>query len=106
MDVFNQFATAELERTTSHLTGFITKAKLNDKTLASQKKPFQDLLVYFRKGAAIISSEWQASRALEILVSLSFLLLIVQKVEANTSDEESDVRVSRRVIALIRSIRE
>lgn len=56
MDVFNQFATTELERVTSHLTAFVTKTKLNDKILASQKTPLQDILVYFRKGAAIIST--------------------------------------------------
>ncbi len=85
MDVFNQFATAELERATSLLSAFLTTAKLNDKTLATQKTPLQDILVYFRKAAAVVSSEWQASRAVELLASLSFLLLIVHKVEDTTA---------------------
>ena len=56
MDVFNQFATAELDRANTALSAFLLTAKTNDKTLKTQKSPLIDLFLYFRKIAAVAST--------------------------------------------------
>jgi hypothetical protein len=102
MDVFNQYASGELERVNAALLAFVLKAKLNDKTMVQQKSPLQDLLVYFRKAAAVVSSEWQAVKVMELLASLSFLLLTVEDAEGS----EEEVKVSGRVRGLVQGIRD
>jgi hypothetical protein len=62
MDIFNQYASIELERVNAFMLGFIIKAKINDKTINLQKNLFQDLLIYFKKLTVLIVSEWQVSR--------------------------------------------
>lgn len=82
MDIFNQYAAAELERANADLMAIVLKIKVNDKTIAQQKSLLKDLLVYFRKAAAFLSSEWHASRAVNVLASLSYLFLIIERTES------------------------
>jgi hypothetical protein len=48
-------------------------------------------------------SEWQASKILESLASLNFLFIVIHKLEVETKEDE--VRVSRRVLTLVSSIK-
>lgn len=103
MDVFNQFATAELERTNNTLTTFLLSAKHNDKVITQQKSLLQDILVYFRKGWAMVKSEWECGKAIESVSALSFLLEVVKKVQEG---KEEDVQISSRVLGLLKGVRD
>lgn len=61
----------------------------------------EDLLIYFRKLVALAHSEYQVSRYLEILSSLSILFMVIDRIERNKMDE---VSISSRVIGLTRTI--
>lgn len=48
-----------------------------------QKSPLIDLFVYFRKAAAVANTEWHSGKAVEMIASLSLLLLIIEKAETD-----------------------
>lgn len=81
MDIFNQFATQELEKTHSALREFLATARTNDRVLALKKGLLDDLLIYFRKTAAFLHSEWQSSAMLSELSTTSFMLATIHQIQ-------------------------
>ena len=81
MDIFNQFATQELEKTHSVLREFLATARTNDRVLALKKGPFDDLLIYFRKTSAFLHSEWRSSVMLSELATISFMVATIQQIQ-------------------------
>lgn len=98
MDIFNQFASQELEMAHSVLREFLAIAKANDRTLALKKGLLEDLLIYFRKIAAFLHSEWQSSSILQELATLSFMFHTIQEIQ---KDHENEANISPRVTTLI-----
>lgn len=82
MDIFNQFASFELERIHTAMTSFLSIARKNDKVIIQNKGIIEDLFIYGRKAAAFLHSEWELMRMMSLLQSSTFLFSIIEKVES------------------------
>lgn len=80
MDIFNQFTVLELERVSSLIMEFNTDAKINDKVVTLQKSILQDMFILCRKIKARFTSEYKMLKLIELLGSLNFLFLIINKI--------------------------
>jgi hypothetical protein len=80
MDIFNQYASLELERLNLDLMNFVAKVKLNDVVVRSEKTMVHDLLIYYRKFTAYVASEWELSKMLRELSNLNYLFLVINKI--------------------------
>jgi hypothetical protein len=80
MDIFNQYASLELERLNLDLMNFVANVKLNDVVVRSEKTIVHDLLIYYRKLTAYVGSEWELSKMLRELSNLNYLFLLISKI--------------------------
>jgi hypothetical protein len=80
MDIFNQYASLELERLNLELMNFVAKVKLNDAIVRSEKTMVHDLLIYYRKFAAFFASEWELSKIIRELAGLNYLFIVINKI--------------------------
>lgn len=82
----------------------LANIKINDKTVNLRKGLLEDLLIYFKKFIALVQSEWRGSQLLGLLANLNYLFLIINKLEARGSNEDS--AISRRAISLSNSLKQ
>ncbi len=88
MDIFNQYASLELERLNFDLMTSIAKVKVNDSIVRSEKSMLQDLLIYFRKFYSFVGSEWEVSKMVKEISNLNYLFLVINKINGDIQNKE------------------
>jgi hypothetical protein len=87
MDIFNQYASLELERLNFDLMNFLAKVKLNDVVVRSEKTMVNDILIYFRKFSSYVVYEWELSKTIKELSNMNYLFLVINKIKEDSRNE-------------------